>query len=163
MKKTIIIMLSMIMAISCLALTSCGGGSSDEIDLSANITKTDDSSTGDGVVESDVFKLTLPNGASWDYEVVSPTEIVFFNKAAKDADLGGTLFTLKVLEKDDTTLEAVPGAVVGEKNGKNITAVFTSDVQYDIEDEAASKEYMDVFSVVQTISDDASASPLVLK
>lgn len=133
------------------------------IDLSANITKTDDSETGNGVVESDVFKLTLPNGASWDYEVVSPTEIRFYNKAAKEAELGGGFFSLEVLDKDDQTLDIVPGAVVGEMDGKNITAVFVSDVQYDAQDEAASKEYMEVFDVVQTISDDAATSPLVLK
>lgn len=184
MKKYLSILFAIMLAVSCIGLTACGGGSSEEaapedtaaetteetaetsdsgIDLSANITRSDDSETGEGTVESDLFTLTLPDGASWDYEVVSPEEIVFYNKAAKDADLGGTLFTLKVLPKDDQTLEIMPGAVVGEKDGMNITAVFTSDVQYDASNEDASKEYMNVYEVVQKISDDASSSPLKLK
>jgi hypothetical protein len=185
MKKYLSIIFVIMMAVSCIALTACGGGSSEDtasedstaettedaaaetsdsgIDLTANITRSDDSETGEGTVESDMFILTLPDGASWDYEVVSPEEIIFYNKAARDADIGGTLFTLKALPEDDQTLEIMPGAVVGQKDGKNITAIFTSDVQYDAADEAASKEYLDVYEVVQTISDDASASPLKLK
>ncbi|MBQ9015594.1 MAG: L,D-transpeptidase family protein [Firmicutes bacterium] len=133
------------------------------MDLSAGITRTDNEKTGESTVESDVFRLTLPKGASWDYEVDSPTEITFYNKAAKEGGFGGTLFTLRAYEPNDTSYDPVPNAVVGEKDGKKIVAVFTSDVQYDVENEAASGEYMDVFSAAQKISDDAAASPLVLK
>ena len=134
-----------------------------DIDLSAGIERTDNDETGESTVESDVFKLTLPSGASWDYEVEDPTSIVFYNKSAREKDLGGVLFTLQAFEPDDQSYDPVPNAVIGEKDGKKIVAVFTSDVQYDISDEAASKEYLDVYDVVQKISDDAETSPLVLK
>ena len=150
---------------TCLLIAGCessGDPETSEFDLSSGITRTDNSETGESTVKSDAFEVTLPNGASWDYEVVGPTEIRFYNKAAKDAELGGTLFTLQAFEPDDESYDVVPSAVVGEKDGKKIVAVFTSDVQYDIQNEAATKEYMDVYNVVQTISDDASKSPLVL-
>ena len=132
-------------------------------DLSAGIGRTDNKETGESTVESDIFKVTLPNGDSWDYEVVSPTQITFYNKAARKAKMGGTLFNLEVFDLDDESYDMVPSAVVGEKDGKKIVAVFTSDVQYDVENEDAAKEYMDVYDVVQTISDDEAKSPLVLK
>lgn len=166
MNKNIIRACLLILTLAaCLMIAGCGSSGdseSTELDLSAGITRTDNSETGEGTVKSDVFEVTLPNGASWDYEVVGPTEIRFFNKAAKEAELGGTLFTLEAFEPDDESYDMVPNAVIGEKDGKKIVAVFTSDVQYDIQDEAATKEYMEVYDVVQTISDDASKSPLVL-
>ncbi|MBQ6401487.1 MAG: L,D-transpeptidase family protein [Firmicutes bacterium] len=135
----------------------------DGPDLSAGIARTEDKKTGDGIVESEAFKLTLPDGESWDYEVVGPTEITFFNKAAKDGGFGGNLFTLQAFDPDDTSYDIMPSAVVGEKDGKNIVAVFVSDVQYDFNDKAATKEYLDVLHAAEKISDDASTSPLVLK
>ncbi len=134
----------------------------DGLDLSAGITRSDDEESGEATVESEVFKLTLPDGATWDYEVNSPTDITFYNKAARKGGFGGNLFSLKVFEADDESYDVVPNAVVGEKDGKKIVAVFTSDVQYDFNDDAAKDEYMKVYEVVHTI-DDSDKSPLILK
>ena len=133
------------------------------VDLSAGITRTDNEETGEATVESDVFKVTLPNGASWDYDVEGPDRITFYNKAAREGDFGGNFFTLQTFDPDDESYDVMPNSVLGEKDGKKIVAVLVSDVEYDFNDEAATAEYMEVFDVVQKISDDPATSPLVLK
>ena len=115
-------------------------------------------------IDTDHFTITLSHGSSWDYTVDGRTSITIYNVAAREANCGGRLVSIKAYDSADKDYEMLPSySVIGEKNGKMYIAEYPSDVQFDPSDEQAAKDYQAVFEEVNRIRDGAADSPLVLK
>ena len=115
-------------------------------------------------IDTDHFTITLTHGSSWDYTVDSRTSITIYNVAAREANCGGRLVSIKAYDPADKDYEMLPSySVIGEKNGKMYIAEYPSDVQFDPSDEQAAADYQTVYEEVNKIREGAADSPLVLK
>ena len=115
-------------------------------------------------IDTDHFTITLTHGSSWDYTVDSKTSITIYNVAAREANCGGRLVSIKAYDPADKDYEMLPSySVIGEKNGKMYVAEYPSDVQLDPSDEQAAADYQAVYEEVSKIREGAADSPLVLK
>ena len=115
-------------------------------------------------LDTDHFTITLTHGSSWDYTEDSRTSITIYNVAAREANCGGRLVTIKAYDPADKDYEMLPSySVIGEKNGKMYIAEYPSDVQFDPSDEQAAADYQAVFEEVNRIREGAADSPLVLR
>ena len=115
-------------------------------------------------IDTDHFTITLTHGSSWDYTVDSRTSITIYNVAAREANCGGRLVSIKANDPADKDYEMLPSySVIGEKNGKMYVAEYPSDVQFDTADEKAAADYQAVYEEVNKIKEGAADSPLVLK
>lgn len=116
------------------------------------------------VIDTDHFTITLTHGSSWDYTVDSKTSVTIYNVAARDANCGGRLVSIKSYDPADKDYEMLPSySVIGEKNGKMYIAEYPSDVQFDPTDEQAAADYQAVYEEVSRIREGAADSPIVLK
>lgn len=177
--KTVIVMfLSLVLVF---AMTACGSNpepepenetqtdtgqetaeNSDDYDIASNLHLA--SSGDEKAINTDHFTITLTHGSSWDYTVDSRTSITIYNVAAREANCGGRLVSIKAYDPADKDYEMLPSySVIGEKNGKMYIAEYPSDVQFDPSDEQASADYQAVFEEVNRIREGAADSPLVLK
>ena len=116
------------------------------------------------VIDTDHFTITLTHGSSWDYTVDSKTSVTIYNVAAKEANYGGRLVSIKAYDPADKDYEMFPSySVIGEKDGKVYVAEYPSDVQFDPSDEQAAADYQAVYEEVNKIREGAADSPVVLK
>jgi predicted small lipoprotein YifL len=175
--KTVIVMfLSLVLVF---AMTACGSKpepenetqtdtgqetaeNSDDYDIASNLQL---AGGGDEkALDTDHFTVELTHGSSWDYTVDSKTSITIYNVAAREANCGGRLVSIKAYDPADKDYEMLPSySVIGEKNGKLYIAEYPSDVQFDPTDEQAAEDYQAVFEEVNRIREGAADSPLVLK
>ena len=164
--KTVIAMLLSLVLV--LALAACGSKTEPEPEAEPQI------DTGQETTEdSDDYNIasnlqlaggTLTHGSSWDYTVDSRTSITIYNVAAREANCGGRLVSIKAYDPADKDYEMLPSySVIGEKNGKMYIAEYPSDVQFDPSDEQAAADYQTVYEEVNKIREGAADSPLVLK
>ena len=115
-------------------------------------------------IDTDHFTITLTHGSSWDYTVDSKTSVTIYNVAAKEANYGGRLVSIKAYDPADKDYEMFPSySVIGEKDGKVYVAEYPSDVQFDPSDEQAAADYQAVYEEVNKIREGAADSPVVLK
>jgi len=135
---------------------------SDDYDIASNLQL---AGGGDEkAIDTDHFTITLTHGSSWDYTVDSRTSITIYNVAAREANCGGRLVSIKAYDPEDKDYEMLPSySVIGEKNGKMYIAEYPSDVQFDPSDEQSAADYQAVFEEVNKIREGAADSPLVLK
>lgn len=104
------------------------------------------------------FGLTLPK--SWEGRYLVKQEgkqIVFYDKATHDAELGGLLFGIDVWPEDawQTDGEELTRIIrlvkLGESGGK-VYAIWTpTDVQYSVDNDQLRRGYLDLFSDVKQI------------
>ena len=175
--KTVIAMLLSLVLV--FALTACGSRTetepkpeaeteqettedSDDYDIASNLQL---AGGGDEkAIDTDYFTISLTHGSSWDYTVDSRTSITIYNVAAREANCGGRLVSIKAYDPADKDYEMLPSySVIGEKNGKMYIAEYPSDVQFDPSDEQSAADYQAVFEEVNKIKEGAADSPLVLK
>ena len=176
------ILISILMSIMLvLALTACGSKAEPEPETEPQ-TETGQETTEDSgdydiasnlqlagggdeqAIDTDHFTSTLTHGSSWDYTVDSRTSITIYNVAAREANCGGRLVSIKAYDPADKDYEMLPSySIIGEKNGKMYIAEYPSDVQFDPSDEQSAADYQAVFEEVNKIKEGAADSPLVLK
>ena len=135
---------------------------SDDYDIASNLQL---AGGGDEkAIDTDYFTISLTHGSSWDYTVDSRTSITIYNVAAREANCGGRLVSIKAYDPADKDYEMLPSySVIGEKNGKMYIAEYPSDVQFDPSDEQAAADYQTVYEEVNKIREGAADSSLVLK
>lgn len=134
-----------------------------EYDIAANLTDTA-AEDGTRTVETDYFKLTLPLGDTWEYEVNDAFSISFYNTAAKNNNCGGHLFTLQAVDPADTDYQNLPHyAEAGQMAGILYLAVYPSDVQADVANDQNRADYEAVYAELAKIEAQAEDMPLTLK
>lgn len=136
---------------------------SGDYDIAQGLTVTED---GDfAVLTGNGFKLSMPNTGTWSYKTFNENDtpsLEIYYMPAEEADFGGTLVTIMAMDLDDTTYEEFPSyAIAGESKalGKRFIALFTTDVQYDPNDETQAAEYLDLMHYVQGINATNAGSP----
>ena len=179
MRKTKFVISILVSIMLIISLTACGSRTetepkpeaeteqettedSDDYDIASNLQL---AGGGDEkAIDTDHFTITLTHGSSWDYTVDSRTSITIYNVAAREANCGGRLVSIKAYDPEDKDYEMLPSySVIGEKNGKMYIAEYPSDVQFDPSDEQSAADYQAVFEEVNKIREGAADSPLVLK
>ena len=72
---------------------------SDDYDIASNLQL---AGGGDEkAIDTDHFTITLTHGSSWDYTVDSKTSITIYNVAAREANCGGRLVSIKAYDPAD--------------------------------------------------------------
>ena len=135
----------------------------NELDLTAGLSVSQDK-TGMKTLDTDYFTLTLNNGDTWDYEVLENTTIIIYNIRARETDLGGRIMTIEALDINDSSYQDGGGyKVIGLVDKNRIVVVYASDIQWDVSDEDATNEYMNIRNEAETIQEGGKSGPLILK
>ncbi|MBQ6314012.1 MAG: hypothetical protein IJI11_00245 [Mogibacterium sp.] len=71
--------------------------------------------------------------------------------------------SVEAFDPEDESYDIIPNKVIGEKEGKKIVVTYASDVQYNINDNAQSDDYMTVRREAETIKEGGAEGPLRLK
>ena len=137
----------------------------DNFEIGAGLTATEDETTGTRTIETDYFSLTLSNPDTWGYELDEYDRITIYSNKAREAGLGGRVMSVEAC--DDPEEEPYDGMIpykkIGIKDGHLIFVTYASDIQYDINDEAAADEYMAIRNEAETVQEGGKSGPLILK
>lgn len=136
---------------------------SAQFDIGEGLTVTEDEENDTRTIETDYFTLTLGRASTWNYEQNDPGRISIYNTAAHDAGIGGHIMSIQAFDPEDESYDIIPNKVIGEKEGKKIVVTYASDVQYNINDNAQSDDYMTVRREAETIKEGGAEGPLRLK
>ena len=137
----------------------------DNFEIGAGLTATEDETTGTRTIETDYFSLTLSNPDTWGYELDEYDRITIYSNKAREAGLGGRVMSVEVWNdpEEEPYDGAIPYKRIGVKDGHLIFVTYASDVQYDFNDEAAADEYMAIRNEAETIQEGGKSGPLILK
>ena len=106
----------------------------DNFEIGAGLTATEDETTGTRTIETDYFSLTLSNPDTWGYELDEYDRITIYSNKAREAGLGGRVMSVEAC--DDPEEEPYDGMIpykkIGIKDGYLIFVTYASDIQYDM-------------------------------
>lgn len=137
----------------------------DNFDIGAGLTATEDESTGTRTIETDYFSLTLSNSDTWGYELDEYDRITIYSTRARNGEYGGRVMSVEVWNdpEEEPYDGMIPYKKIGVKDGHLIFVTYASDIQYDINDEAAADEYMAIRNEAETVQEGGKSGPLILK
>ncbi len=137
----------------------------DNFDIGSGLTATEDETAGTRTIETDHFSLTLSNPDTWGYELDEYDRITIYSTRARNGEYGGRVMSIEVWNdpEEEPYDTAIPYKKIGVKDGHLIFVTYASDIQYDINDEAAAGEYMAIRNEAETIQEGGKSGPLILK
>ena len=134
-------------------------------DIASGLQVIENEKDGTKAIETDYFSLTLSNSDTWGYELDEYGRITIYSTRARNGEYGGRVMSVEAW--DDPAEEpydtAIPYTKIGVKDGHLIFVTYASDIQYDINDEAAADEYMAIRNEAETIQEGGKSGPLILK
>ena len=137
----------------------------DNFEIGSGLTAAEDETTGTRTIETDYFSLTLSNSDTWGYELDEYDRITIYITRARNGEYGGRVMSIEAWDdpEEEPYDTAVPYKKIGVKDGHLIFVTYASDIQYDINDEAATDEYMTIRNEAETIQEGGKSGPLIMK
>ena len=91
--------------------------------------------------------------------------ITIYSTRARNGEYGGRVMSVEVWNdpEEEPYDGMIPYKKIGIKDGHLIFVTYASDIQYDINDEAAADEYMAIRNEAETVQEGGKSGPLILK